>query len=60
MTLAQLELRGGFAVTRPVPRHWHEEYQLCLIQAGTRWCSPAPILSEPASSQPASFNPEIR
>lgn len=19
---------------RPVPRHWHEEYQLCLIQAG--------------------------
>jgi len=48
----------------------NEESQLCLIQAGaselkyrvprTRRCSPALILSEPASSQPASFNPEIR
>lgn len=32
--LAQVELRRGFAVARPVPRHWHEEYQLCLIQTG--------------------------
>lgn len=31
---AQLELRRGFAVSAPVPRHWHEEYQLCLIQSG--------------------------
>lgn len=32
--LAELELRRGFSVARPVPRHWHEEYQLCLIQSG--------------------------
>lgn len=32
--MAQLELRRGVSVTSPVPRHWHEEYQLCLIQAG--------------------------
>jgi AraC-like DNA-binding protein len=32
--LAQLELRRGFAVARPVPRHWHEEYQFCLVQSG--------------------------
>ena len=32
--LAQLELRRGVAVASPVPRHWHEEYQLCLIQSG--------------------------
>ncbi|HYY56629.1 MAG TPA: AraC family transcriptional regulator [Pyrinomonadaceae bacterium] len=32
--LSQLELRRGFSVDRPVPRHWHEEYQLCLIQSG--------------------------
>ena len=32
--LSQLEARRGFGVARPVPRHWHEEYQLCLIQAG--------------------------
>jgi AraC-like DNA-binding protein len=32
--LAQLELRRGFGVARPVPRHWHDEYQFCLIQAG--------------------------
>lgn len=29
-----LELHRGRTVTRPVPRHWHEEYQLCLIEAG--------------------------
>jgi len=29
--LAQLELRRGFAVARPVPRHWHEEYQFRLV-----------------------------
>src|ERR1051326_1979246 len=32
--LTQLELRRGRAITRPVPRHWHEEYQLCLVQSG--------------------------
>ncbi|HKP13195.1 MAG TPA: AraC family transcriptional regulator [Blastocatellia bacterium] len=32
--LARLELQRGFAVNRLVPRHWHEEYQLCLIQSG--------------------------
>jgi AraC-like DNA-binding protein len=32
--LTELELRRGFSVARPVPRHWHEEYQFCLIQAG--------------------------
>ena len=32
--LARLELRRGFSVARPVPRHWHDEYQFCLIQAG--------------------------
>ncbi len=32
--LAQVELRRGFGVARPVPRHWHEEYQFCLIQSG--------------------------
>jgi AraC-like DNA-binding protein len=29
-----LELHRGTTVTRLVPRHWHEEYQLCLIEAG--------------------------
>ncbi len=32
--LTQLELQRGFSVKRPVPRHWHEEYQFCLIEAG--------------------------
>jgi AraC-like DNA-binding protein len=32
--LTQLELRCGISVARPVPRHWHEEYQLCFIQSG--------------------------
>lgn len=32
--LAGIELRRGIAVTEPYPRHWHEEYQFCLIQAG--------------------------
>lgn len=32
--LTRLELRRGVAATRPVPRHWHEEYQFCLIQSG--------------------------
>jgi AraC-like DNA-binding protein len=32
--LRQLEVRQGFSVARPVPRHWHDEYQLCCIQAG--------------------------
>lgn len=32
--LPQLELRRGFGVGRPVPRHWHEEYQLCLVESG--------------------------
>jgi len=32
--LSRLELRRGVGATRPVPRHWHEEYQFCLIQSG--------------------------
>ena len=32
--LAGVELRTGIAVTEPYPRHWHEEYQFCFIQAG--------------------------
>jgi len=32
--VTEIELRRGFAVSRPVPRHWHEEYQLCLVQSG--------------------------
>ncbi|MGH9957798.1 MAG: helix-turn-helix domain-containing protein [Pyrinomonadaceae bacterium] len=32
--MPDLEFRSGVAVTAPYPRHWHEEYQLCLIQAG--------------------------
>jgi AraC-like DNA-binding protein len=32
--LAGIELRSGVAVKQPYPRHWHEEYQFCLIQAG--------------------------
>jgi AraC-like DNA-binding protein len=33
--LPELELRRGFGVSRPVPRHWHEQYQFCLIQSGS-------------------------
>ena len=29
-----LELQRGIGVARPVARHWHEEFQLCLIEAG--------------------------
>lgn len=29
-----LEMRTGIAVSEPYPRHWHDEYQLCLIHAG--------------------------
>jgi AraC-like DNA-binding protein len=32
--LTQLELHRGFSVARPVPRHWHDEYQLCLVESG--------------------------
>ena len=32
--MAGLELRSGIDVSEPYPRHWHEEYQFCLIQAG--------------------------
>lgn len=32
--LAGIELRRGIAVIEPYPRHWHEEYQFCFIQAG--------------------------
>lgn len=32
--IAGLELRSGIDVFEPYPRHWHEEYQFCLIQAG--------------------------
>lgn len=29
-----VELRRGHAVTDPVARHWHEEFQFCLITSG--------------------------
>lgn len=29
-----IEVRSGIGVSEPYPRHWHEEYQLCFIQAG--------------------------
>ncbi|HEV2762250.1 MAG TPA: AraC family transcriptional regulator [Pyrinomonadaceae bacterium] len=32
--LPGVEVRSGVAVREPYPRHWHEEYQLCFIQAG--------------------------
>ncbi len=32
--LAGIELRSGNSVTAPYPRHWHEEYQFCYIEAG--------------------------
>ncbi len=32
--LKGIELRSGIAVSEPYPRHWHEEYQFCFIQAG--------------------------
>lgn len=32
--LSGLELRRGIAVKTPVPRHWHDEYQFCLVEAG--------------------------
>ena len=32
--LDELELRRGWSVREPYPRHWHEEYQLCLILDG--------------------------
>jgi AraC-like DNA-binding protein len=33
--LEGVELHRGRRVTRRVPPHWHEEYQLCLVQAGS-------------------------
>lgn len=32
--LGDLELRRGTAISEPYPRHWHEEYQLCLVVGG--------------------------
>ena len=32
--LNQIEFRLGLEVAVPIPRHWHEEYQFCLIEAG--------------------------
>jgi AraC-like DNA-binding protein len=32
--LPDVELHLGTSVDRPVPRHWHEEFQLCLIEEG--------------------------
>lgn len=32
--VGQIELRRGFSVARPVPNHWHEEYQFCLVHSG--------------------------
>ena len=34
LDLHQVELHQGIAVHRHVPRHWHEEFQLCLIEEG--------------------------
>ena len=30
-----VELRIGSRVARHIPRHWHEEYQFCLMQFGS-------------------------
>lgn len=32
-----VELRTGSHVSAPVARHWHDEYQLCLIETGGGW-----------------------
>lgn len=32
--IGHVELRTGVRVSSPVPRHWHDEYQFCLIEAG--------------------------
>ena len=32
--MSHLELRRGLSVADPVPRHWHDEYQFCLIESG--------------------------
>ncbi|MBV9957230.1 MAG: AraC family transcriptional regulator [Acidobacteria bacterium] len=49
--LGQLEARRGFGVVRPVPRHCHEEYQLCFIQAGDgELCYRGRSLSTPPTS----------
>lgn len=32
--LAGIEFRRGVAVSEPYPRHWHDEYQLCLVSDG--------------------------
>lgn len=29
-----IELRKGFCVSQPYPKHWHEEFHFCLILAG--------------------------
>lgn len=31
---AQLEMRRGLAVAAPYPKHFHDEFQLCLVEAG--------------------------
>jgi len=33
--LPGVELQRGVCVTRPYPRHWHEEYHLCLVEDGS-------------------------
>lgn len=32
-----MELRAGREVQDPYPVHWHEEYQLCLVEGGGGW-----------------------
>ncbi len=32
--LEGLELRRGIGISEPYPRHWHDEYQFCLVQTG--------------------------
>ncbi|HEV7395601.1 MAG TPA: AraC family transcriptional regulator [Pyrinomonadaceae bacterium] len=34
LDVAGVELRRGIAVKSGVPRHWHEEYQFCLVESG--------------------------
>jgi AraC-like DNA-binding protein len=34
LDVAGVELRQGLCVQEPVQRHWHDEYQLCLVEAG--------------------------
>lgn len=49
--ISRIELQRGYSVYRPVPRHWHDEYQFCLIEDGKGDLSyrGSDILTPPAS-----------